>query len=192
MNRGSLQTPWFDATNSSYFYKLYPTSAPGPGSHEFSNLAPVETGRQYWLTPGHFDFDYLGGTVDTQRLRYSDTARREAVNYGWLNPRPVPLFRLKDVLKIHGLLARIGTTQRHELGSALATRLEQWHTAGNSAGPVYARFAEALLQDAFGVKGWKDLTSEEQDLLQQSAEDGLLLETIEFFDHVVKGEATVQ
>jgi hypothetical protein len=192
LDRGSLQTAWFDTTNSGDFYRVYPTSAPGSSGRVFSKLSAVEEARQYWLTPGYFDFDYLGGTVDTQRLRYSDAGRRDAINYGWLSPRPVPLFRLKDVLKIQALLAPIGNTQRHELAVALATRLEQWREVGDSAIPVYARFAKAVLQDAFSGKGWYTLTAEEQDLLQKSADDGLLLETIEFFDHVVKGEATVQ
>ena len=191
LNRGALRTPWFKTDGVSDFYSLYPTSAPGFHGHEFSKLDRIEQGRQYWLTPGYFDFDYLGGTADSQRLRYArNVPERPSICYGWLHPRPMPLFRLSDLLEIWRLLGPIGTTQRHEIAAALASRLEQWRGTETKASPVYARFARAVLQDAFTNQRWNALNSVEKALLQNSALDGLLLEAIEFFDHVVKGEAT--
>jgi CRISPR-associated Csx11 family protein len=191
LNREALRTPWFNTDGVSDFYSLYPTSAPGSHGHEYSKLDRIEQGRRYWLTPGYFDFDYLGGTADTQRLRYAGHApERPSIGYGWLHPRPMPLFRLSDLLEIWRLLGAIGTTQRHEIAAALASRLEEWRGSEATAVPIYARFAHAVLQDAFTDRLWNALSGEEKALLQNSALDGLLLETIEFFDHVVKGEAT--
>lgn len=187
LRRGSLQAPWFSTADFSDFNKVYPTTEPGARGNLFSDLAPVEEGRKYWLEPGHFDFDFLGGTVDTQRLRYTDDACRHSINYGWLHPRPVPLFRLGKFLDLYSLLQPIGSTQRRQLGSALATKLEEWKGSPDRARPVYAQFANAVLQDVFTPGRWAGIPEETKRLLQNSCEDGLLLDTIELFDHVLKG-----
>jgi hypothetical protein len=45
-----------------------------------------------------------------------------------------------------------------------------------------------VLRDAFGGKSWNAMRDQDRQLLQSSAVDGQLLDTIQFFEHVVKGE----
>lgn len=192
---GSLQAPWWEpaAGGGDPFYGHYPTAAPGGGRYRLIELAPAGDGGPRWLTPGYFDFDFLSSTADRHRLAYEvDEDRRPvrpSIAYGWLRPRPQPLHHLHDMFEVWRLLTtQLGSTQVHQIEMALATKLDEWKLLGDGAGPVFQRFARALLRDAFG-EGWEALGAGERDLLDRSATDGTLLEAIELFRHVLKEEA---
>ncbi|MBI4492161.1 MAG: CRISPR-associated protein Csx11 [Chloroflexi bacterium] len=189
---GMSQLPWWDTTGHADdpFYGHYPTAAPNGGAHRLTDLAPVDHARPFWLTPGYFDFDFLGSTADRHRLTYELAAdnrpSRPSIAYGHLRPRPFPLHRLRAVFDIWNLLtARLTMTQLHHLEEAMATKLVEWGEIGNEAGPVFEYFAKALLCRSFGER-WTELEPEQRDLLERSARDGLLLETLELFRHVLK------
>lgn len=190
--KGMSQLPWWDTAGHADdpFYGQYPTVAPNGGAHRLTDLAPVDRTRPFWLTPGYFDFDFLGSTADRHRLTYELTAdgrpNRPAIAYGHLRPRPFPLHRLRPVLDIWKLLtAHLTVTQLHHLEEAMATKLAEWDEIGNEAKPVFEYFAKALLRRSFGER-WTGLEAEQRDLLERSARDGLLLETLELFRHVLK------
>jgi hypothetical protein len=86
------------------------------------------------------------------------------------------------------LLSKISLTQRRQIESALSTKLEEWRAVGDESRVVFATFAQAVLCDAFGENSWKTMRDQDRKLLQNSAVNGLLLDTIQFFEHVVKGE----
>jgi hypothetical protein len=189
---GTSQFPWWDTAGHADdpFYGHYPAVAPNGGAHSLTDLAPVDHARRFWLTPGYFDFDFLGSTADRHRLTYEGAAdgrpTRPAIAYGLLRPRPFPLHRLRAVFDIWKLLtAHLTVTQLHYLEEALATKLEDWDEIGNEAKPVFEYFAKALLRRSLGER-WTGLEAEQRDLLERSARDGLLLETLELFRHVLK------
>lgn len=189
---GTSQLPWWDTVGHADdpFYGHYPTAAPSGGVHRLTDLAPVDHARPFWLTPGYFDFDFLGSTADRHRLTYERGAdgrpSRPAIAYGHLRPRPFPMHRLRTVFDIWKLLtAHLTVTQLHHLEEALATKLEDWDEIGNEAKPVFEYFAKALLGRSFGER-WTGLEAEPRALLERSARDGLLLETLELFRHVLK------
>ena len=91
-SNGWLQNPWWKSGSSSEFYGNYPTQKPGERGFSITALSSIETGGQFWMTPGFFDFDFLGATTDRHRLRYEMGAppTRSAIRHGWLHPRPMP------------------------------------------------------------------------------------------------------
>jgi len=190
--KGMPQLPWWDTRDHAGdpFFGYYPTTAPDGGVHRLTDLAPVYDTGLFWLTPGYFDFDFLDSTADRHRLTYELAAdgrpSRPAIAYGHLRPRPFPLHRLRAVFDIWKLLTtHLTVTQLHHLEEALATKLEGWDEIGKEAEPVFKRFARASLHRSFGER-WAGLTAEQRDLLEQSARDGLLLETLQLFRHVLK------
>lgn len=187
---GSQRDAWFPADRHNDFYRYHPSEKPEDGRHRISKLAPLTPGIQYWLTNGYCDFDFFGGTVDRHRLQYraASSPVRPTVSYGWLQPRPIPLYRLREMFAIWTLLCRLGATQRHQVEAALSTKLEQWRTVGDESRVVFETFTRAVLRDAFGENSWNAMEDQDRQLLQSSAVNGLLLDTIQFFEHVVKGE----
>lgn len=190
LGEGSQRDAWFPADRHSDFYRYYPSEKPENDRHRITKLAPLTDGRQYWLTHGYFDFDFLGGTIDRHRLQYRAASPpvRPTVAYGWLQPRPIPLPRLRQMFAIWALLSKIGPTQRYEIEAALSSKLEQWRAVADESRVVFGKFAGAVLRDAFGGKSWNAMRDQDRQLLQSSAIDGLLLDTIQLFEHIVKGE----
>jgi len=193
---GSLQHPWWDTTAhaADAFYGSYPTEEPASqGGHVLTGLVPVNAAQSFWLTPGYFDFDFLGPTADGHRLVYEDDERghpiRPAVAYGHLRPRPLPLHRLSDLFDVWDSLvssAGLGKTQRHQLAEGLATKLEEWKVLEQQeVSPVLHQFSKTLLRRSFDNR-WTALSSDQRCLLEHAAGDGLLLEALELFQHVLK------
>ncbi len=196
--KGALQSPWWDDVKThgqDSFYGHYPTTKPsGDRGWALTDLAPVNQANQFWMTPGYFDFDLLSSTADRHCLTYEakdgDGPVRLSIAYGSLHPRPIPLHRLRDLVRIWEILAgSLGPTQRHHLEEALTSKLEEWEAMDrDEVRPVFETFGKALLQRTFG-KEWDALSQERRSLLEQSLGDGLLLEALELFQHVVKKEA---
>ncbi len=187
---GRLQRPWWQGVPSSVFYQYYPTEPPRPRGHRINALSVAGNDPQLWLTPGYFDFDLLGATTDRHRLQYQAASWpvRPSVAYGPICPRPMPLHRLRGLLEVWKLLKDLAPTQRHQVEAALCSKLEQWRVVGEQLDEVFAAFTKAVLCDTFGDKWTKHLQPKDRDLLLQSARDGLLLDCLQFFEHVVKGE----
>lgn len=187
---GWLQRPWWQGVSGSVFYQQYPTEPSGPGGHRVNALSDAGGEQQLWLTPGYFDFDLLGATTDRHRLQYQAASSivRRSVAYGPICPRPMPLHRLSELLELWKLLTGLPPTQRHHVEAALGSKLEQWGAVGEQLDEVFAAFAKAVLCDAFGDRWTKGLEPKDRDLLLRSARDGLLLDCLQFFEHVVKGE----
>jgi CRISPR-associated Csx11 family protein len=188
---GWLQNPWWTSGEASAFHGYYSMQKPGACGFSIEHLSPIETGGQFWMTPGFFDFDFLGATTDRHRLRYEVGAHptRTAIKHGWLCPRPMPLQRLKQLMDVWRLLSSLSATQRHQIEAAFGAKLEQWRGLGEEARRAFHTFAKAVLQDAFG-KAWSDTLGQEQrEQLLSAADDGLLMEAIQLFQHVLKGDA---
>jgi hypothetical protein len=193
---GIPEIPWWNTSDqaSNPFYGQYPSSAPNEGGHNLANLAQVDPAKKFWLTPGFFDFDFLGSTADIHRLSYEinkeDQPVRSLISYGHIAPRPFYLHRLKTLFDTWDLLTtHLGPTQCHHLEEAMTTKLEQWKALKGNAASVFNSFTKAVLRNSFGNR-WKELNEKDRDLLERSAENGLLLEALELFQHVLRGDTS--
>ncbi len=188
---GALEPPWWDTepVTPDEFYSYYPTVTPAGGVDRLAGLVRPQPDQAVWLTPGWFDFDFLGSTADRRRLTYvEDESRplRPAVAYGHLHPRPILLHQLRVMLDIWQLLTSyLGSTQLHGLEEALTAKLDEWKTVGSAAMPVFNKFATATLCDALGDQ-WKTLDERQAKLFDRSITSGLLLETLELFGHLLR------
>lgn len=185
---GWLQDSWWTRGETDRFFGYYPTQHAGARGFSITALSPIETDGQFWMTPGFFDFDFLGATTDRHRLLYEAASppTRPAIKYGWLRPRPMPLQRLRELMNVSKLLSSLAPTQRHQIEAALGAKLVQWRGLGEEARRAFRTFAKAVLQDAFGGS-WSDtLKQEQRDQLLSAADDGLLMEAFQLFQHVLK------
>jgi CRISPR-associated Csx11 family protein len=191
-NKERPHCPWWrtDTHRTNDFFGQYLRGDAAGGLFSFSSLAPVDDAQAFLLTPGYFDFEFLGASADRYRLTYEANANtvpiRASVAYGPLRPRPLPLHQVESLLTIwHTLTANLGSTQRHYLAEALSSKLEEWRAVGDAATPVIKGFAEALVKRCFGSR-WAALEPERKELLMHSVVDGRLLEALELFQHVLK------
>lgn len=192
---GRCQRPWWNPGKaprdlSMDFYGYYPNKGPEVRGFQLEDLAEVSPDGAVWLTPGYFDFDFLGSTADRQRLVYktADGKRpvRPSIAYGQVNPRPFPLHRLREAIDLwKKVFLKISTTQRHQVEQTLATKLEEWRNVGDEVWPVFRTFGRATLRQTF-TEFWDTLGEEGQRQLETALEDGLLLDALELFQHVVK------
>jgi len=192
LSSGRLQNPWWANAKTDGFYGYYPTQNPGPRGFSIEALSQTESAGQFWMTPGFFDFDFLGATADRHRLRYEagPPPTRTSIRYGWLYPRPICIHRLEHLIDIWKLLSEnLTPTQLHQIEAALGTKLEQWRAVGEEAQQTFNAFAKAVLQDTFG-NAWSDaLGQQERNRLISAANDVLLMEAMQLFQHILKGDA---
>ncbi len=188
---GALEPPWWDTETGTpdEFYSYYPRATPAGGVDRLAGLVRPQPDQAVWLTPGWFDFDFLGSTADRRRLTYvEDESRpvRPAIAYGQLHPRPIRLHKLREMVYLWKLLkSLLGPTQLHGIEEALTTKLDEWKTVGSAAMPVFNKFATATLCDALGDR-WKTLDERQAKLLDSSMTSGLFLETLELFGHLLR------
>jgi hypothetical protein len=64
--------------------------------------------------------------------------------------------------------------------------LKEWKNVDDAnKDDVFEKFAEAILEDAFGEK-WGKLRIETRDFLKNAVLNGILLDTIILFKHIIK------
>lgn len=188
---GLRLSPWWETTSQAGdpFFSAYPSKQASNGKHNIAELTAVSGSQSFWITPGYFDFDLLGSTADRHRLNYEgrkdDWPIRPSVGYGRIRPRPFPLHCLQKMFEIWADLSSLSRAQRHQLEGALRTKLEEWVQAGEEYMSVFVRFGRVVLRDSYGDK-WQKLSIETKRRLEDSLKDGLLLETLELFQHVIK------
>lgn len=195
-SEGSEQHPWWDVATHAMdlFYGYYPMKAPnGDKGWTLTDLALVDQAGPFWMTPGYFDFDFLGSTADRHNLAYEmqdGRLVRSSIAYGPLHPRPFTLHRLQELLRVWDTLAaHLRPAQRHHLEEALSAKLEEWESVDwKAVQSVFNGFSTALLRRAFTGEKWAELSQEQHEFLERSASDGLLLEALELFQHVLKEE----
>ncbi len=86
------------------------------------------------------------------------------------------------------LSENLTATQIHQIEAALGTKLEQWHRQGQEVHLVFAKFAKTVLQDAFGQAWSETLSCDQRGELLSAASDGLFMDAVELFQHVLKGD----
>jgi len=185
------QKAWWQASEQDDFFGLYPVGEPAKYGFCLEDLRKVQGTSEYWLSPGYFDFDFLGGTTDRHRLHYDPgpPPKRNSIAYGWLRPRPTELHELERALKIRELLLHVNPTQRHQIEALLLTKLQEWRTAADGRDEAFRGYARAVLKNALKNRR-EEVAQEQTDRLLRAAMDGLLLQTIQLFDHVLKEGTT--
>jgi CRISPR-associated Csx11 family protein len=194
LQKGEMRSPWWETScdDKNPFFSQYPAIRPTEYGHSLSDLATIRPGLQFWLTPGYFDFDFLGSTADRSRLTYgtdeNDRPVRSAISYGFIRPRPLSFFKFRELFKIWGQLSSLSRSQRHFIEEVLATKLQEWGTEGTTCSQVFETFGKTVLRNSFGEVRWQQLDAEDRKQLEESTSKGLLLETLELFQHVLKEE----
>jgi len=182
--------PWWDINGlrNDKNYGFYPTEPiKENGKYVLDDMSKLSEGKIFSLCPGYFDFDLLLGTTDRYRIYY-DNMKRADEDYKLFTARPYYFYQMSSMLELWGVLSNIPSSQINSIEEMLASKLREWRNIedGNKQ-KIFREFAKATLWDAFGDK-WNGLRGETRYFLVNSAINGLLLDTIILFRHVIKKE----
>jgi len=179
--------PYWDVngSRSDPYYGFYPTDK------EISpeKLTQIKDGKKFYLNPGYFDFDFLGGTADRGRIFYGNEEKplRGSISFGWIKPRPHNFSRIKDMLRLHDILSELSRTQVNGIEQALVSKLERWEKHEDpDKKKVFHEFAKAVIIDAFILEKWWKMPPDNRAFVENSIDSGLLVDTIQFYNHVLK------
>jgi CRISPR-associated Csx11 family protein len=183
-------TPWWDVNGmrNDRYYGFYPIkSIKENEKYTLDDLSPISKGKIFRLYPGYFDFDLLLGTTDRYNIYYKGR-KREGEDYKLFTGRPYYFYQISEILELWDVLSNLPSSQINFIEEILTSKLREWRNVedGNKRN-IFRGFAEATLKDAFGDK-WNGLREETRFFLVNSALNGLLLDTIILFRHVIKKE----
>ncbi len=180
---------WWDINGlrNDEFYGFYPTRKVENQKYTLDDLSPLSKGKPYALYPGYFDFDLLLGTQDRYNVTYKGK-KRAGSNYNIFSKRPYYFYQLSQILDLWEVLQNnLSSSQIHFIEEVLMGKLREWQEIKDeNKENVFRKFAEAIIKDAFG-SSWTKLRKETQDVILNSAFNGLLLDTITLFKHTIKG-----
>ncbi|MCW7073759.1 MAG: hypothetical protein OCU20_07790, partial [Methanophagales archaeon] len=181
--------PWWDVNGHRYgwYYSFYPTKPVEKGEkYTLDDLSSVSKGKIFSLYPGYFEFDLLLGTTDRYGIYYKGK-KRGGEDYKLFTGRPYYFYQISEMLELWDILSEnLSSSQINFIEEMLTSKLREWRNIGDGNKKVVLRgFAEATLKDAFGDK-WKGLKEETRSFLINTAINGLLLDTIILFRHVIK------
>ena len=180
--------PWWDVNGHRYeqYYRFYPTKPIKKDEYTLSDLSSVSKGKIFSLYPGYFEFDLLLGTTDRYGIYYKGK-KRGGEDYKLFTGRPYYFYQISEMLELWDILSEnLSSSQINFIGEMLTSKLREWRNIEDGNKKVVLRgFAEATLKDAFGDK-WKGLKEETRSFLINTAINGLLLDTIILFRHVIK------
>lgn len=183
-------TPYWNAAiqRTDKYYGFYPIkNLTHNGHYTMNDLERLAKGRLYALYPGYFDFDLLTSTMCRYRINYNNR-RRAGDDYGDLSDKPYYFYQITEMIEIWEILSNISSSQQSIIEETLKNKIIEWKTVRDpSKGAILRTFAEAVLKNAFGDK-WENLRRETQDFLVSSALNGLLLDTISLFGHMIKAQ----
>jgi hypothetical protein len=96
------------------------------------------------------------------------------------------------IRELWDILSNLSSSQLNNIEEALATKLKEWRYVedGSNKTEVFMRFAEATIKDAFGSI-WDSLREETRCLFINSLLNGLLMDTIFIFRHMIKEEKEI-
>jgi len=183
--------PWWDINGmrDDKYYGFYPTkSVEENQKYTLCDLSLVSKGKIFHLYPGYLDFDLLLGTTDRYNIYYK-SERRGVEDYKLFTGRPYYFYKISAMLELWDVLSsNLSSSQINSIEEMLALKLREWRNIedGNKRN-VFRELVEATLKDAFGDK-WNGLREETRFFLVNSAVNGLLLDTIILFRHVIKRE----
>lgn len=183
----TLMNPWWNVAGSRVdeHYGFYPVKL--RNRYTLDDISPASRGKIFALFPGYFDFDLLLGTVDRYSIAYKGDGERENEGYRLFSGRPYYFYQIAELRELWELLSQnLSASQIHFIEEVLTLKLWEWRKVerGNKQS-LFKKFAEATLRDAFGEK-WESLREETRHFLVYSAVNGLLLDAVSLFGHVIK------
>ena len=180
--------PWWNVDGLRYeqYYSFYPTKPIKEDKYTLDDLSSVSEGKIFSLYPAHFDFELLSGTADRYSIYYKEKGRG-GEDYKLFTGRPYYFYQISEMLELWDILSKnLPGAQINFIEEMLTSKLREWRNIEDGNKKVVLRgFAEATLKDAFGDK-WKGLKEETGSFLINTAINGLLLDTIILFRHVIK------
>ncbi|WP_213698219.1 CRISPR-associated protein Csx11 [Acetomicrobium sp.] len=186
--------PWWNVyeTENDDFFKFYPTRLIGENEkYTLDDLSSISKGRLFSLYPGYFDFDLLTATTDKYNIYYEDGKRGDET-YRLYSKRPCYFYQISMIRELWDILSNLSSSQINNIEEALTTKLREWRYVedGSNKREVFMRFAEATIKDAFGSI-WDSLREETRCLFINSLLNGLLMDTIFIFRHMIKEEKEI-
>jgi hypothetical protein len=180
--------PWWNIVGlkDDKYYGFYPIKKPDNQKYYLDHLVPLSKGKLYSLYPGYFDFDLLLGTSDRSHINYKQLKRADK-DYQLYSNRPYYFFQILEIIDLGVILVNnLSSSQINYIEEMLVGKLREWRNVNdNSKKDVFKKFTEATVKDAFG-ETWIELRNEIQDFIMNSAFNGLLLDTISLFNHIIK------
>lgn len=179
--------PWWNIKRINKYYGFYPTKKlDEKEKYTLDDLAQLSKGKQYSLYTGYFDFDLLLGTDDRYKITY-EKKRRADEEYKLYSKRPYYFYQISEMIDLWQILKNnLLGSQINFIEESLTGKLREWRDVKDAEREnIFKRFAEATLKDAFGDR-WKNFRSETQGLILNSVLNGLLLDTIVLFRHIIK------
>lgn len=175
--------PWWKIERIDEYYRFYLTKE--KEKYTLDDLAQLSKGKQYSLYPGYFDFDLLLGTDDRYKITY-EKKRRADEECKLFSKRPYYFYQISEMIDLWEILKNnLSISQINFIEESLTSKLREWKNVEDPEEAIFKRFAEATLKDAFENR-WKELRRETQDFILNCAFNGLLLDTIILFRHIIK------
>ena len=128
----------------------------------------------FWEQPTDTAYYYKGG-------------KRGREDYKLFTGRPYYFYQISGMLELWDILSEnISSSQINFIEEMLTSKSREWRDIEDEDKKAVLReFAEAVLKDAFGNK-WNQLRDETKIFLINSAINGILLDTIILFRHIIK------
>ncbi|MDI9615090.1 CRISPR-associated protein Csx11 [Methanothermobacter sp.] len=181
-----MMDPWWElqCMRSDPYYGFYPTYS--RDEYTLLDLEGLTSGRIHYLQPGYFDFEMLSATDDRYLITY-DNRQRNTPEHRLYSARPLHLHMIPNMMRLWELLrSNLSNSKMNSLEENLTSRLRELRGVRDpSREIVFKRFALASLMNAFNGK-WESLRSETQDFILRSAVNGVLLDTLVLFRHMLK------
>ncbi|RLI80356.1 CRISPR-associated protein Csx11 [Archaeoglobales archaeon] len=181
-------TPWWNVNGmrNDKYYGFYPTKPiEEDGKYSLDDLSSISKGKVFHLYLGYFDFDLLLGTTDRYSIYYKG-GKRGCEDYKLFTGRPYYFYQISEILELWDVLSNLPSSQINFIEEMLTSKLREWRSVEDeNRQNIFREFAEATLKDAFGGK-WNGLRDETKSFLVCSAINGLLLDTIILFRHIIK------
>ena len=183
---------WWDINGlkNDEYYSFYPMKKLDDHKYNLDDLARLSKGKKFALYAGYFDFDLLLGTDDRYNIFYKDK-KRAGKDYKLYSKRPYYFYQFAEMMDLWEILTNnIPGSQIYFIEEMFTNKLREWRKVNDAnQKEVFTKFAEATIKDAFS-ENWNNLRIETQDLILNSAYNGLLLDTIILFNHTIKGGQT--
>jgi len=166
--------PWWNTSAPSQnddFFGYHPTQNPNGDGFSITALTrsfESDKKTKFWLTPGRFKWQHLGASTDRYTI-----------------PNQARSHDLPKLHKVWALLSKhLSTRQLHIIESQLneaKMRLKIGVTDDDYT-KTYEEFAETVLKNSLGNMQWE----KNKTLLEESLKNGMILEALELFMHVLK------
>jgi hypothetical protein len=176
-----------DGIRNDEYYRFYPTKIlKDDEKYTLDDLVSLSNDKSYALYPGFFDFDLLLATTDRYNITYKGR-KRAGEDYSYYSARQYYLYQVSQIIELWEILKNnLSSSQINYIEETLTGKLREWRDVNDSNKEcVFIKFVEATLRDAFADR-WEKLRRETQDFVMNSALNGLLLDTVVFFRHLIK------